>query len=194
MKNQVLSIVALALGASALGWNLAHKAPKIGYAETAILMTEFTEAIQARKTYEASQKEWDKNLKLLNDSLMAGMERMKSGYDKSSKAQQDSMRHSLQLRNEDLQRYTNAVKQQAVDKERELMDPVVKKINSFLDLWGTQHGYDMIFGTMTGGNVLQADKRMNITAAVLKDLNEHYKDLPTAKAPDSAAANEAKKP
>jgi outer membrane protein len=196
MKTTVLSTVSLALAAIAFAWNIIHKAPQIGYAETTVLMTEFTEAIQARKQFEEAQKEWDKNLKMLNDSLMSGVARMKAGYDKASKAQQDSMRTGLQKRNDDLQRYTNAVKQKSEEKERELMDPVVKKINSFLDLWGKQHGYDIIFGTMQGGNVLQANQRMNVTAMVLKDLNDHYKDLPAAK-PDtdtSKAAPGEKKP
>jgi outer membrane protein len=70
------------------------------------------------------------------------------------------------------------VKQQAAAKDGELMDPVVKKVNSFLDLWGKQHGYDLIFGTMSGGNVLQANPAFNVTAAVLKDLNAQYKSVP----------------
>lgn len=45
-----------------MGWNLIHKAPKIGYAETSILMNEFKEAIQARKTFDNAKSEWEKNL------------------------------------------------------------------------------------------------------------------------------------
>lgn len=180
MKNQIVAFVALAAAAGAISLHFVQKAPKVGYAETAVLMSEFTEAIKARKDFESAQKEWDGNLKALNDSLMAAMERMKSDFDRSSPATKDSLRRMLQFRNDELQRYSNTVKQLAVEKEKKLMDPVVRKINTHLDLWGRQHGYDLIFGTMNGGNILQADSRFNVTAAVLKDLNDQYRDVPLA--------------
>lgn len=189
MKNTVLSALALALAAGSLAWNLTHKAPKIGYAETSVLLAEFSEAIQARKQFEQAQKEWDANLKTLNDSLVADMDRLKAGFDKASAKEKDSMRTAFQKRNEDLQRYSAAVKKMAEEKDKELMDPVVKKVNSFLDLWGKQHGYDMIFGTMQGGNVLQANGTFNVTAAVLKDMNEHYKDSPAVKEASKTSAS-----
>lgn len=180
MKNQILALVALAAAAGAIALHFVQKPPKVGYAETAVLMSEFSEAIKARKEFEAAQKEWDANLKALNDSLMATMDRMKVDYDKSPAAAKDSLRNLLQKRNDDLQRYTNAVKQKAVEKEKELMDPVIRKINSHLDVWGKQHGYDMILGTMSGGNILQANPVFNVTSRVLKDLNETYQDKPAA--------------
>lgn len=198
MKNQIIALVALAAAAGAIVLHFVQKPPKVGYAETAVLMSEFSEAIKAKKEFEAAQKEWDANLKALNDSLMATMDRMKAEYDKSPAATKDSLRNLLQKRNDDLQRYTNAVKQKAVEKEKELMDPVIRKINSHLDVWGKQHGYDLILGTMSGGNILQANPVFNVTAKVLKDLNETYRDRPAAdpasekKSSNSDSADKAK--
>lgn len=180
MKNQILAFVAFVTAFGALALHFLKKSPKIGYVETAILMTEFSEATKAHIEFENAQKEWDTNLKALNDSLMATMEKMKADYEKSSSTTKDSLRSLLQKRNDDLQRYTNAVKKLAVDKEKQLMDPVIRKINSHLDLWGKQHGFDMIFGTMNGGNILQANSEHNLTTRVLKDLNDHYRDFPSA--------------
>jgi Skp family chaperone for outer membrane proteins len=111
---------------------------------------------------------------------MAAMERMKDQYDKATQNGKDTLRNLLQKRNDDLQRYTNAVKKMSVDKEKELMDPVIRKLNSHLDAWGRRNGYDLVLGTMTGGNILQANAELNVTSQVLKDLNETYKDLPSA--------------
>lgn len=194
MKNTAFTMLAFALAAAALAWNLTHKAPKIAYAETSVILAEFSEAIQARKEFDAAQKTWNENLKGLNDSLSAAMEKAKAAFDQAKPAQKDSMQKALNQRNAELQNYANTVKQQAAEKDKELMDPVIKKVNGFLDLWGKQHGYDMIFGTMTGGNVLQANPALNVTAAVLKDLNAQYKNAPAetpAEKPaprDSAAA------
>lgn len=187
MKHLIMSSLGFAAGAAALAWNFTHRAPKVAYAETSVLMAEFSEAILARKQYEEAQKEWDRNLKALNDSLMAGMQRMKSEYDRASKQGKDSLRAVLETRNDDIQRYTQAVKQKAQEKEKELMDPVLRKLNSFLEQWGKQNGYDLIFGTMSGGNILQANSGFNVTTAVLKEINQQYRQLPQASAPADSA-------
>lgn len=174
MKNQIVALIALAVASASFIWSVVHRPPKVGYAETAILMSEFIESVEAKKDFEAEQKKWDSNLKILNDSLMSTMEKMKVDYNKSSAATKDSLRSVLQRRNEDLQRYANAVKKMSIDKEKELMDPVLKKMNSFLEKWGKENGFDIILGATTGGNILQANSSHNVTASILKDLNIHY--------------------
>ncbi len=172
----LILILAVAISGLGLALDLKRTSKKIGYAETTILLSEFTEAIEARKKFEDSQKEWDKNLKTLNDSLMAAMSRMKSNYETAKQPEREKMRSDFQQRNDDLQRYTNAVKKMSEEKEKSLMEPVVKKMNSFLEVWGRDHGYDMIFGTMNGGNILQANSSMNLTRIILADLNAQYKN------------------
>lgn len=180
MKQWMIGITALAVSVLALSVSWMSRGPKIGYAETSVLISEFSASAKARAEFEAAQKEWDKNLNLLNDSLMAAMENMKANYDKAPAAERQRLRGHLEKRNDDLQRYTNAVKRMSEEKERELMEPVIRKVNAFLDLWGRKNGYDMVLGTLTGGNILQADPDLNVTARVLKDLNAHYRDLPAA--------------
>jgi len=179
VKQWISTCLAITISLSMAAFCWIHRGPKMGYVETSVILSEFNGAIQAKKQYEQAQKEWDSNLKRLNDSLNAEMDRMKLAYDKAPESQKKKMREDLRQRNEDLQRYTNAVRSMAEDKEKELMTPVISKVNSFLDQWGKEHSYDIILGTMTGGNILQASPEMNITSRVLKDLNEQYRDLPT---------------
>lgn len=180
MKNGIVAWLAMAIGSGALVWHIVDRPPKIGYAETGVLMSEFSEALKAKAAFQEQQKEWDKNLKTLNDSLLAAMDRMKTHYDAAGKTAKDSIRANFQTRNDDYQRYVEAVRKMSQEKERELMDPVIKKINSFLDLWGREKGYSLILGTMQGGSILQGEPRLNLTQAILKDLNGHYRDLPGA--------------
>jgi outer membrane protein len=190
MKNGIVAWLALVIGLCALIWHFVARPLKIGYAETGILMSEFSEAVKAKAQFQEQQKEWDKNLKILNDSLLASMNRMKIQYDGASKAGKDSIRKNFETRNDDYQKYVEAVRKMSQDKERELMDPVIKKINSFLELWGREKGYSLILGTMQGGNILQGDPRYNLTMDILKDLNAHYRDLPVATPGRSGATSE----
>lgn len=182
MKQQISGLVALAVALGAIALHFWQRPVKIAYAETSVLISEFNEAVAARKEFEEAQKGWDANLKLLNDSLMSAMESMKQTYDKAKPPARDSMRLTLQKRNDDLQRYTSAIKKMSQDKEKDLMEPVIRKMNGFLTIWGEEHGYDLILGTLTGGNILQANSKLNVTPRILKDLNEHYRQLPSADA------------
>lgn len=65
-------------------------------------------------------------------------------------------------------------------KEGELMSPVISPLNGFMKTWGKQHGYAMILGTTTGGNILHADPALGLTASLLKVLNDKYRDLRAA--------------
>ncbi len=172
-----LSILSLLVALAAITLTL-RNTPKIGYAETPILLSEFTEGIKARKEYEKLEKEWNANIKMLNDSLMSTMNFMKQNFEKLSKKDKEKYKILFEKRNDDYGRYTQAIKKKAQEEEQRLMAPVISKLNSYLKIWGSQNGYDMVFGTMSGGNVLQANEASNLTATILKDLNEHYKDLP----------------
>ncbi|HEX2957708.1 MAG TPA: OmpH family outer membrane protein [Chitinispirillaceae bacterium] len=67
------------------------------------------------------------------------------------------------------------LRQKKVAREQELMQPVIDKINKFMELWGAKHGYRFVFGTMAGGNIVMADRKYDVTTKVIQDLNEHYK-------------------
>jgi outer membrane protein len=175
-KPNALGLVALLAAFVAIGLHFYQKPPRVGYAETAVLMSEFSEAIKAKGEFEKAQKEWDGNLKRINDSLTSAMNLMKSNYEKSSPKDREAMGRNLSKWNEDLQRYTQAVKRLSEDKEKELMTPVVNKMNSFMKTWGEQHRYDLILGTMNGGNLLEANPGLNITSGLLRDLNAYYRD------------------
>jgi outer membrane protein len=182
MKNQILALVAIVGVVASFAFNWLHRAPKIGYAETSVLLTQFSEAGKAKLKFEEAQKEWDSNLKALNDSLTASLENLKKGFDKANADEKNAMKAKVQRGNEDLQRYSNAVRQLSQEKEKELMDPVVRKVNTYMDVWGKEHGFALILGTTTAGNILRADPEMNVTSEFLRDLNEHYKDMPVGRA------------
>lgn len=180
MKQHFLGLLAVVVAMGAVGLHFWERPVKIAYAETSVLMSQFTESIKAQKEFEESKKEWDKNKKTISDSLNTAMDRLKLGYEKASKLQKELMRQDLDKWNTDLNRYNQAVVKMSEEKQKQLLEPVVDKMNSYLKQWGHEHGYDFIFGTLSGGNILHANISFNITSDFLKDLNEHYKDFQSA--------------
>lgn len=188
-KQQGTGLLALLAALIAIGFHFQKRSPKIGYAETAVLMSDFSEAIEAKAEFRKFQNEWDANLKRINDSLTAAMNALKADYDKVSPKERDALERNLARWNQDLQRYTQAVKRMSEEKEKELIAPVLNKMNAFMKTWGEENGFDMIFGTASGGNILQASSALNMTKDLLRDMNAFYRRLPPAADTGSSPAS-----
>jgi outer membrane protein len=179
-KQQGTGILALLVSLLAIGFHFQKKSLKIGYAETTVLMAEFSESVEAKAQFRKSQDEWDANLKRINDSLTAAMNVLKANFDKVPPKERETLERNLARWNHDLQRYTQAVKRMSEEKEKELLAPVLNKMNAFMKTWGEDHGFDMIFGTASGGNILQASSALNLTQDLLRDMNAFHRRLPSA--------------
>ena len=169
-----IGLLALVVAATIAGVATWFLTPKVAYVESAKLVDGFTETVKARKVVDEKKAAWEQELKQLEDSLGATVEKMKTAYEQAGPTRRKELDEELKKRNGDLARYGEAVQQKAAQAEQQVMGEVVNKIDAFLAVWGEQHGYDLIMGTMAGGNIVYADKRMDVTVEVLGDLNEHY--------------------
>jgi outer membrane protein len=55
-----------------------------------------------------------------------------------------------------------------------MTEGVLNQVNSFIEEYSKNKGYDLVIGTTTSGNLLYAREYMDITDEVLKALNENY--------------------
>ncbi|HEX2956968.1 MAG TPA: OmpH family outer membrane protein [Chitinispirillaceae bacterium] len=176
MKNRFLVILVLAvvLGISVFCLVKALNAPRIGVVDNATIITNFSEAIAAKKKFDEQKAVWDGNLKSLGDSIKAAVNLMAGEYDNASQKRKLELQKNLQKWNEQYANYSNSVGNLVKKREMEMLQPVIDKINSFVKSWGAQHGYDIIYGTASGGVILTVSEKLNITDRILADLNELY--------------------
>lgn len=187
-NSAIPSLLGLVAGIASIVLHYVDGKPKIAYAETSIILTQFTEAAKAREKFGEYSKEWERQKKVINDSLTAAMNRIKSGYESAGKDEKAKLRADLEKWNSDLVRYSQAVSKMSEEKDKELMEPVIGKVNTYLKEWGEEKNYTFIFGTLQGGNLLQADEAHNITTKFLADLNDHYRSAPLTQ-PDSVTVS-----
>ena len=83
---------------------------------------------------------------------------------------QKEMTVFAQKKQDDFQRYSQAIQQKAAARKNELMTPVVAEINAKIADYANAHGYTIIFGT-TDGNIVYAEDAVNVTAEVIGELN-----------------------
>jgi outer membrane protein len=166
-------VLAIVVGISIA--SILNSPPKIAYVESGKILENFSEAIKAQKKYETEIGKMESELKVIQDSLNAALESIKTGYDKATKEKRKVLTQNLDKWNKDYAKYSKFVQESSVSKRNEIMQPVVEKINGFLEIWGHEHKYAIIFGTTAGGNIVHADKKYDVTMPVLEAINEHYK-------------------
>ena len=183
----ILTLLVL-LGLSIAVAAILHPTPRVVVVDNGIMMSQFSDAITARKQFELDKAKWDANLKILEDSIKSSVTYMTTNYDKATKPQRGEMERRLSRWNTEYTRYNQAIRDMKPQRERELMDPVLRRIDSFVGTWAKKHGYDMVLGTGSGGVLLAADPKWNVTAELVEDLNALYGKTPLPAAAAQASA------
>jgi len=178
-----LAAGAIALLAVVAATGLWLTRPSVAYIDSARLMRQYDGAIAVRQQLQDKQREWRGNVQTLRAETSALGEQLTQ----ASLSPQDieATRDSLQASQRRLARYQRAVEQKAQSMQKELMQPVYDQLNADLRRFGKQNGYDLIFGTVSGGNILYAKEATDITDAFLASIGNE--GIPAA--PDSATAS-----
>ena len=183
--SKFIPILAALLAAAGLSAYLTKRTqPRVGVVDNNVLMSQFSEAIQAQKNLDALEAEWKANIKTIGDSLHSVMDSLSDRYAKANEADRKKMQDHLNHWNEEYSRYTGAVEKMRTLKQKEILTPVLEKVNGFVRNWASQHGYQILLGTGNGGVILSVAEAQNVTHEVLADLNKLYA-VPTAIPRDS---------
>lgn len=160
MKSKLGIIIAILLALGVMAY--AHfSQPKIAYVRSEILVNEYAGMKEASELWQRNQLQWQVNL----DTLRAD-------YRKKEKA--NAPKEELQLLAQNIQQYTSATEQMAMEEDRKKTEGVLEQINVFVEQCGEEHGYDLILGTTASGNILYGKPGIDITEKLLAALNQHY--------------------
>jgi outer membrane protein len=177
MVNRILlclfGIVAfLSLG---IGLYSLYTRPKIAYVRSHDLVSNYAGTKEALKNLETKKISWKSNI----DTLSQGLQKALAQYNRDSKLmnalQKTEREKQLALQREQLVNYSNAIEEKAHAEDEKAMKGVLNQVNSFIENFGRDNGYDIIVGTTLSGNVLYGEKQIDITDAILKSLNESYR-------------------
>ncbi|HSV88854.1 MAG TPA: OmpH family outer membrane protein [Bacteroidales bacterium] len=149
---------------------------RIAYINSDFLMQNYEFAIKLRANFEAERTRMENDLSRRQRSFQAEVEQfqrdVQSGMADLELAQAKE-RELMQRQQELLQineTFSNRLMQREVEMNQELLD----KLNEFLSRYNVEYGYDYILGFTPGGGILYANTRHDITNDVLTRLNEEY--------------------
>jgi len=107
--------------------------------------------------------EWKKNIQTLEDELTKLNKDMMENGIRWSKQELQEKEAIMKQKQVDYNRYRRAIEEKANQTEMELMKPVYSDINAKIENFGKDKDYDIILGTVAGGNILYANKSKDLT-------------------------------
>jgi outer membrane protein len=173
-------ILGLILGISACTLYFEMRSPKIAYVRSADLIYKYEGMKEAQKMFELKSKQWQSNI----DTLKMDYQRAIAKYNMEAMAMPEKKRQEstqlLKQQETNLANYANGLNSKAKQEDEKMTQGILNQVNSFVETYSQKMGYDLVLGTSNSGNILYGIKTMDITDAVLKELNEEFKSKPEA--------------
>ena len=148
--------------------------PKIAYVQSQDLIYGYEGTKHIQRQLEAQRQQLQSNLDTLSFDFQKALNRFEQELPNLTEAQVQQRRQSLAAQQESSMKYAQSVEEQSKREETELMEGVLNQVNAMAIEYGKEHGYSIIFGTTTSGNILHGEQGMNITDELLTYMNNNY--------------------
>ncbi|MEM1320866.1 MAG: OmpH family outer membrane protein [Bacteroidota bacterium] len=147
---------------------------KIAYVRTDEILNKYQGMIAARSAFQVKADDWQARVDTLRTALEASVkdyEAVKISLTNKNRAVREQ---DLQSQQDQLYRYSQAVSKKAEEEDRKLTEGVLSQVNAFLEVYGKQHGYSVIFGANGAGNIVYGNEAKDLTNEILIELNRSY--------------------
>ena len=148
----------------------------IAYVELDSIQSQYQFFIDAKAEMEAKSQKYDKELNRLGKNLQNAAAQFQDKLQKggfSSQAQAEGAQKALLSQQGQLEQKQSMYAQELASQQMEFNQALEDSINSFLSEYNKVHNYSMIL-SKGNGNIMMADKSMDITADVIEGLNKRY--------------------
>ena len=149
--------------------------PKIAYVRSAELVNKYEGMKESRTMYKDKIAQWQSNIDTLESDYQKSVSKYTLESTKQSAAARIESENLLEKQRQNIQQYVKTLDEKAREEDQKMTERVINQINSFVEQYGKQHGYDFILGTTQSGNILYGSSSKDMTEEVLKELNESYK-------------------
>lgn len=151
--------------------------PKLAYVRSLELVYQYNGMKEAHESFMMKTKLWQMNI----DTLQRRYENQQVKLKKIKKTGNAKLIQEMELlvtrMEHDLKKYTLAIQDQIKDEEQQLTQAVLNQVNSSIEQYGKEHGYDMILGSEGTGTILYGSHAYDITEDILAILNKAYPKL-----------------
>jgi len=149
---------------------------KIGYIDTVKIFANFSETIEAEETYKKEVEAWRKKAEEMEAEIAQLREEIQSKSLMLSEEKLAEKKLTLDQKMKEFREYMQRVfgdNGEAAQRNQELTQPIVEKINEVIAVIAEEEGYSLILDAAQG-TVLYAKETMDLTDMVLERLKDEY--------------------
>ena len=141
-----------------------------------------------RDRLETKGKQLDQDLKSRATALQGEFESYQRNQSSMTIGQARAVEEDLTKKRQNLQLYQENLSQQMLVDQEKMTRELYNKVTSYLRQYGQEHGLQIVFKYDAASDVLFAGDSLDISATVVKGLNEAYRLEKLAPAPKDSVA------
>lgn len=177
MMDKIFKIlVIVSLLASGIAFYKSVRQPKIAYIRSSELIYSYQGMKEAQQLFQTKKSKNQANVDTVRIELERAFNQFSREISLLNEKEKNERRALLRAQEENYLRYAQSIKDAEKKDEMEMTEGVLNQVNSFVEIYSKEHGYNLVMGTTNSGNLLYADEAMDITNDVLKAINEEYKE------------------
>lgn len=148
---------------------------KLGYIDSQKILESYKESQDAQKQLASLNEQWQQDAKNMQQDLQEKQDQLESQSlllseeKKNEKAQEIQ---NLYIRFQQFQQEKWGPQGEVYSKQKELMQPVLDKINAAIRRMGAEDKFDYIFDVVAGNILYASDDQPDLTPRVLDELNK----------------------
>ena len=147
---------------------------KIGFVDNVELMDGYQEKIDIEERYKAKSDQLNKRRDSISQAFQLEAQEFQAKAQRMSQKAAQEEYEVLQQRGQFIGQQLQQQEQLLQQEGQQKMDSVVNKVKKVIEQYGKDNGYTFILGGGEGGSVLYGNEAHDVTAAVLKILNDQY--------------------
>lgn len=148
------------------------KKEAIVYVDSVKLVNGYKGMQAARKEFEMKTAAWKANLDTLRTELEGKIREYEAGKARLGAKEKALTEELIRTKQEQYMNYQNIIAEKVQKEDQELTTKVLGKVNDYIKKYGEDKGYAIIMAATQYGNIVYAQKGMDITEQVLEGLNK----------------------
>lgn len=149
---------------------------KIAFVDNTKLISEYQEKIDLENEYQVAFEQFQKQADSLGAIFQAEAQDFQNRAQKMSQSKAQEEYSVLMQKRDQMGQRLQQQEQILNQNSSQEVDSLVKKIRTFVKDYGKRNGYTFILSESEGGSVFYGEDTKDITADLLRELNEAYKN------------------
>jgi outer membrane protein len=166
-KTFVVAVIVIALYTASMSTFNFLRTQRVGYINNSVLLDKYPGALKARGELTKQTDEWKKNIEVLEGELNQLNQEILQNAGRWGQQTLAAKQDTIKRKQTEYARYSRAISEKASHTENELFQPVYAELNAKITDFGKAKGYDIILGTVSGGNILYAHEATDLTEKFL---------------------------